>query len=349
MGTIVGPTYHALDGFNPQGSQTYKERRKVYKQVPRDSNKPLPYKALFVQSTYLKWPDYDVAMSAPGSSWLATNAYRAGISDFNNASNKAYEKFISKMHENVSLGMALAERREAVSMIAKRCTDIADAYRALRRGDFKKFLARLDVPPKKRHRGLVQVRSKQASALWLEYWFGWSPFVNDIYTGIQLLDSPYPSSRVTGVGVDHLTQTTGYQYYDMTAIVKCGAYVSVDNEMLYRANQFGVVNPALVAWELVPFSFLVDWFVPVGNYLRSYTDFIGLSIRDPYTTYFLKGNGGYRNCRGELVASADATYVERLLGLPGPVITLNLPNGLSVTRGATAISLVISLFLNDRK
>lgn len=349
MGTIVGPIYHALNGFNPQGSQTYKERRKAYKQIPRDSNKPLPYKALFIRSTYLKWPDYDVAMSAPGSSRLATNSYNAGISDFNNASNKAYEKFISRMHKNVSLGMALAERREAVSMIVKRCNDIADAYRALRRGDFKKFLARLDVPPKKRHRGLVQVRSKQVSALWLEYWFGWSPFVNDIYTGIQLLDSPYPSSRVIGVGVDHLTQTTGYQRCDMTAIVKCGAYVSVDNEMLYRANQFGVVNPALVAWELVPFSFLVDWFVPVGNYLRSYTDFVGLSIRDPYTTYFLKGNGGYHNYWGELYASADATYVERVLGLPGPVITLNLPNGLSVTRGATAISLVISLFLNDRK
>lgn len=350
MGTIVGPTYHDLDGFNPQGSQTYKERRKVYKQVPRDSNKPLPYKALFIQSTYLAWPDSNIAMTAAGSSWLATNAYNAGISDFNNASNKAYEKFISKMHESVSLGMALAERREAVSMIAKRCNDIADAYRALRRGDFKKFLARLDVPPKKRHRGLVQVRSKQVSALWLEYWFGWSPFVNDIYTGIQLLDSPYPSSRVTGAGVDHLTQTTGFQRYDMTAIVKCGAYVSVDNEMLYRANQFGVVNPALVAWELVPFSFLVDWFVPVGNYLRSYTDFVGLSIRDPYTTYFLKGKGSYGSYYGEvLYASADATYIERLLGLPGPVITLNLPNGLSVTRGATAISLVISLFLNDRK
>lgn len=349
MGTITGPFDVALDGYNPQGGWTYEERRRKYKQVPRDSNRPLPYKALFVKSTYLAWPDSNIAIFSTGSGWLANNAYNAGISDFDIPANKAYEKFISKMHKSVSLGMALAERAEAVSMIAKRATTLMQAYRALRKGEFRKFLSLLDVPPKKKHKGLVQVRSKQASGLWLEYWFGWSPFVNDIYEGIQLIDSPYPASYVTGVGVTNLVGQNRYQPYNMTAIVKCGAYVEVDNEMLYRANQFGVTNPALIAWELVPFSFLVDWFIPVGNYLRSFTDFVGLSIRDPYTTTFLKGKGNYCGDWGEVYASADATYVERSLGLPGPTVTLNLPNGLSVTRGATAISLVIALFLNDRK
>lgn len=234
-------------------------------------------------------------------------------------------------------------------MIANRAGTLANAYRALRAGKFKKFLSLLDVPPKEEHRGLVQVRSKQISKLWLEYWFGWSPFVNDIYKGVKLLDSPYPASYVTGVGVTNLVGQSQYQPYNMTAIVKCGAYVEVDNEVLYRANQFGVVNPALIAWELVPFSFLVDWLIPVGNYLRSFTDFVGLSIRDPYTTKFLKGKGSYCGDGGEIYASADAVFLERLEGLPGPIVTLNLPNGLSITRGVTAISLVISLFLEDRK
>jgi hypothetical protein len=349
MGTISGPFDVTLDGYNPQGGWTYKERRLKYKQVPRDSNKPLPYKALFIKATYLAWLDSNIAITASGSGWLANNAFNGGISDFNGASNRAYEKLISKMHKSVSLGMALAERAEAVSMITKRAETLANAYRALRKGQFRKFLTLLDVPPKKKHRGLVQVRSKQASGLWLEYWFGWSPFVQDIYDGIQLIDSPYPASRVTGVGVENLTGQNRFQPYNMTAIVKCGAYVEVDNEMLYRANQFGVSNPALIAWELVPFSFLVDWFIPVGNYLRSSTDFVGLSIRDPYTTKYLKGSGNYCGYWGEVLASADATYVERSQGLPGPVVTLDLPNGLSITRGATAISLVIALFLNDRK
>lgn len=348
MGTITGPFGVTLDGYNPQGGWTYKERRLQYKQIPFDSNKPLPYKALFIQSTYLASPDSNAAITAAGSSWLANNAYNAGI-DLDAPSNEAYEKFISKMHESVSLGMALAERKEAVSMIANRAETLMNAYRALRKGRFKEFLTLLDVPPKKKHRGLVQVRSKQVSGLWLEYWFGWSPFIQDIYKGIQLIDSPYPASRVTGVGVTKLVGQSQYQPYDMTAIIKCSAYVEVESELLYRANQFGITNPALIAWELVPFSFLVDWFIPVGNYLRSSTDFVGLSIRDPYTTKFLKGSGSYLESDGVIFASADATYVERIEGLPGPVVTLNLPNGLSITRGATAISLVIALFLNDRK
>ena len=45
-----------------------------------------------------------------------------------------------------------------------------------------------------------------------------------------------------------------------------------------KANQLGLVNPASVAWELIPFSFLVDWFLPVGKFLESYTDTVGMQL-----------------------------------------------------------------------
>lgn len=31
----------------------------------------------------------------------------------------------------------------------------------------------------------------------------------------------------------------------------------------------GLMDPELVAWELVPFSFVIDWFAPVGSWLEA--------------------------------------------------------------------------------
>jgi hypothetical protein len=37
----------------------------------------------------------------------------------------------------------------------------------------------------------------------------------------------------------------------------------------------GIFNPLLIGWELVPFSFVVDWFIPVGSYLEGIDALLG--------------------------------------------------------------------------
>jgi hypothetical protein len=37
-------------------------------------------------------------------------------------------------------------------------------------------------------------------------------------------------------------------------------------EMSFERN-LGLTDPLSVAWELIPYSFVVDWFVPIGTYL----------------------------------------------------------------------------------
>lgn len=34
-------------------------------------------------------------------------------------------------------------------------------------------------------------------------------------------------------------------------------------------GRFGLLNPLEVIWELVPFSFVADWFLPIGDYLSA--------------------------------------------------------------------------------
>jgi hypothetical protein len=126
-----------------------------------------------------------------------------------------------------------------------------------------------------------------------------------------------------------------------------GAEVHISNPNLYLANKLGFVNPAVIAWELVPFSFVVDWFVPVGNFLSQWTDFVGLSLQNGYTTksayvesrerYLLLSPPGVRD---------DKNYklrfqMQRALGISSYKLRPNLVTGLSPVRGITAISLVL--------
>lgn len=323
--------------------------------MKRRSRQPAPFNVparYYLAEAGLTWWTGNPVLHAAQS---VSQGYARNVRAFDPvAVNRVYEKFVKKIHDPVSMGVLLAERREASDSILKRVGTLRKAWSELRRGRFRNFLKVLDVPPLEKHRGVVRVRGKQASAYWLEYWFGWSPLISDVYKAVELLDSDYPSLAVSVVsGNSRHVKEGDLARWDERTVCKIQADVSVSNEMLYRANQYGVINPALIAWELVPFSFLVDWFIPVGNYLRSYTDFVGLSVRNVSAAYLVRGDMEYGwnlNRGGYPVTSKSVfTAFSRLTSLPGPSITAAIPTRLSNTRAATAISLLVQLFINDRK
>lgn len=42
----------------------------------------------------------------------------------------------------------------------------------------------------------------------------------------------------------------------------------IENSFVRTLQEFGLVNPAEVLWEVVPWSFVVDWFLPIGNWIQ---------------------------------------------------------------------------------
>lgn len=55
---------------------------------------------------------------------------------------------------------------------------------------------------------------------------------------------------------------------------------SMKHPNLSGANSLGLVNLQALAWELVPMSFVVDWFVNIGDVLRNMTSFYGKTFLD---------------------------------------------------------------------
>lgn len=275
-------------------------------------------------------------------------------SDRTRALYKAYGRFVSRVNEEAMLIVNAAERKEAGKMIVNSANRMLFAFQLLQRGRRASAMKALGLTPK----GKKWNRAADASNLWLEYHFGWEPMVKDIYSAVEILQSNPPpriargSGKVTSTAGSYMIPYSIQGRVQNKLTVRLQATVSVTNPNLHKAAQLGLINPASVAWELIPFSFLVDWFIPVGNFLNSYTDFVGLELENAFTTTFLESESNeWMDARydqaGWTFFDTSAVGVSRILGIDLPLPTFSLPRGLSLTRGATAIALLVGAFRNQ--
>lgn len=64
---------------------------------------------------------------------------------------------------------------------------------------------------------------------------------------------------------------------------KIGIILRIPDTPATQLARLTSLNPVSIAWELVPFSFVIDWFVNIGGYLRD------LETALAYSSYFVRG------------------------------------------------------------
>lgn len=297
--------------------------------------------------------------------YYGTNRVDLGSSDRQHsahAGNKCYGALIDSLGSQSQMANNLLEAHQSVDMVRTRAFQLGQLAVALRRGRFGDALKAVENPNHKTPKPGWKPKGKSFGDQWLEYHFGWEPLIQDMHNAVQALSkADFGYHKVRAVGRDLMTYqdrtdshsggVTYYGRYDrrVSYNVRMGCAVRVSNPNAYLANQYGVINPLSVAWEAVPYSFVVDWFSNVGQCLSAMTDFVGFDIVDPYTTtseeISISGSEGsyggrpVQNSRGEYHGKSIKIY--RSYGISGPTLTLKPFNGLSVSRGATAISLLL--------
>jgi hypothetical protein len=132
---------------------------------------------------------------------------------------------------------------------------------------------------------------------WLEYSYGWKPLLNDVYGHAQALAEleVKRSNKIYHVSGRAKTQSSKTVKTTVTTDkhplvrtsndawwVEYGCAYKLQGGELNTFSQLGIDNPLEVAWELVPFSFVADWFIPIGSYLKNLTATVGLIF---YTGY----------------------------------------------------------------
>ena len=118
------------------------------------------------------------------------------------------------------------------------------------------------------------------SGLWLELQYGWLPLIQDVHDLVSHFEKSERVGliRVSGSSSEqrdtlNRKDTTGLYSLPATSMgesstyCRCVLFVELSNKWLQQGAQLGLTNPATVLWELTPYSFLVDWFLPIGKFL----------------------------------------------------------------------------------
>lgn len=261
-----------------------------------------------VSGTYRRFVDSDRFFVRSGSAALRSSMPFISAS-YNPPSILDDSAVLSKVRERMraqrwQAPVAFVEAAKTEQMIANRIGGLVSAARQLRRGNFGGFLRSLDLPSptnartSRFNREFGQDARKAAGNTWLEYQYGWLPFLSDSKSAAELLAhvvtrernrrsrisvSAFKESRFVVqdsalfTPYDSVTFDRHTHHREMKRLV--GHFV-IESEITNVASLLGLSNPLEVAWELIPFSFVADWFVPIGDYLSNMTALQGIVFKD---------------------------------------------------------------------
>lgn len=194
------------------------------------------------------------------------------------ADNQALTYFLRNVRNSrrsVQGGVILGELRETVRMLKRPAS-------ALRTG-FSDYLSAI----RSRSRG---VRSDSAlrnmiSGTWLEFRFGWTPLLNDvedIAKAAAAIATRHYQTRATGVGTHETFGDVNYRNGTDSVVIR----VRHKAEVIYRAGLnetapgihsnietlgLGIRDFLPTVWELIPYSFVIDYFTNIGDIIDAAT------------------------------------------------------------------------------
>lgn len=229
---------------------------------------------------------------------------------FDSARAQAIARANGKVREqSMSVFETFYEGKKTTNMILNSIRTVTSAVRNVKRGRFlqaARDLGLKSVPNK-------VSRKRTLSGNWLEFRYGWMPLYYTVYGTMEFTynqmrtsqpiyhvkaRSSIPKKRFSygnsnrGVGYGNTSGDCSNCYYrystssssELEGFVDIGYTFRVTNPTLVASTSLGLTNPLLVAWELVPLSFVADWFVNVSDVLAQLDAWTGRTYLAGYET-----------------------------------------------------------------
>lgn len=199
--------------------------------------------------------------------------------------------------------VALAEMEKTVSLIGDTAYTLGRAYRKAKAGDLRgarealhSSLRARNIPFKEPKRFTPSSGSLDStSKRWLELRYGWGPLYYDTVGAAEALAASenFVPRQTARAGLERSSRQEWTEGpYSPLSRSNQGAYnfrfTQVDNwtirgYCLYDADPIqqrlgnsGLFNVLSTGWELIPFSFVVDWFVQIGDYIAAWEPKFGV-------------------------------------------------------------------------
>ena len=287
--------------------------------------------------------------------------------------NQAIKRLIQRMETGIDGNVAqdVVQIEQTVRTITDSATRISDAIRSVRNRnivDAVEVLWQGRTP--KFGSGRQPKRGASLANNWLALQYGWKPLLQDIKGSMEALArynledysvrAVTASAKVTNVEVvdifdDYNAQVKiGTIFHAYLSQCRIGVKYRVNNHLRAFLSQTGFTNPVNLAWEVLPYSFVVDWFIPIGPYLETLTAYEGLDFYEGFATQFSRWNTfgavdfnglvasgtEHRLYKGQYSSRAVRLNRSKLSSFPRVQFPTSLKNPLSVDHALNAIALM---------
>lgn len=258
--------------------------------------------------------------------------------------NEVMAKFFTKLNNvDFSLGVFAAESKSTAALILTNAKRMAKSLKDLRQLKLASAMRHLGVELKPslvaKSRLLRHVRKgkarnyrlndKELSNLWLEAQYGWGPLVNDVqnaarFAAKQVVDpsrTEWTHLQAQGFrGKNSIHKTTDARPTTTTATVtktvKYGCWVRYTRAAPQAVNDLGLTDLASTAWELMPYSFVFDWFININEMLTAANALRSYEVTGGYTSSLMTSQ-----CIGTVASSPPTFYagtITRIMVLRNP-------------------------------
>lgn len=372
---ITGPFTHT-EGIDNSSLSSYRIDKIGYKQG-RPFDRPLQYdyhrSATLDAAEYGGWGrsafanQFSRAAPLHHNPYLLTSLPAPAESQRLEALEKARSRALDKLGDPSAMLTLMAEYQSNLTFIANAAMYVRDFVK-VRRGILKpprrtKGGRALRVPPSQKSITRHLPTKQEVASDYLAMQFVIVPTVNDISNAMDILQNPIPTVWAKGTATRQARETyeesPSWGTYRQRSIhttkfhARVEAGLRVSNPNLFLANRLGLINLPLSAYEVTPWSFILDYFVNISAWLGQFTETAGVELvganyselikdRCDYTyhtrPYHWSGDWSLRQ-----TVSAESTSMQRRLGIPDVTLRVRAPWRLSPTRASTSVALLLQM------
>lgn len=227
----------------------------------------------------LKENPYIMRTQRHRSTFGRTSAYFHDVSKEPTASfSNDYLKLLSRLQNELrghefNLAIAGGESNLTVKLVEDTLQTVVLSFKALKHGNFRRVAELLRIPAfdfrQRRHQATV-------FEMWLELKYGWMPLYQDLHNAAKALEGaakPPRSSYITVKSNSSFAYNGSVSPTLYTAPGTCKLHQRLkykwDEIVPPQARSLGLQDPLSVTWELLPWSFVFDWVIPIGTYLEA--------------------------------------------------------------------------------